>query len=102
MIDLKNSTKTSLKEIANLLGYNEEYLRKKCNELGFTKNGKQTMLDEEQFYILKQTLLPRTFYKNVRVKKIKTKIEILENHKKATEDLINIKKKKSIKYFYYE
>ena len=83
-------TKTSLKEIANLLGYNEEYLRKKCNELGFTKNGKQTMLDEKQFHILKQTLLPRTSDMNVRAKKIKTKIEILENYKKATEDLIDI------------
>lgn len=50
----------SLNEIADILGYEEDTLRKKCAELGFTKNGLKTRLNEEQVTTLKNALVPRT------------------------------------------
>lgn len=57
----EQSKKTmTLPEVADVLGYGAEYLRKKCAELGFTQNGKKTVLTEMQVSKLKSALVPRT------------------------------------------
>ena len=53
-------------EVARVLGYDSEYLRKKCTELGFTKNGVKTVLNEEQITKLKSVLVLRSSDMKVR------------------------------------
>lgn len=54
--------KMSVKEVADAIGYESETLRKKVKELfpEIVENGKPTMLNEEQVFILKNNLFPRT------------------------------------------
>lgn len=56
----------SVDEVASVLGYDKEYLRKRCAELGFTRNGVKTALTEEQVSKLKSILIPRTSDMKVR------------------------------------
>jgi phage antirepressor YoqD-like protein/AraC-like DNA-binding protein len=85
----KQTEKTmSLEEIANILGYSSEYLRKKCTELGFTKNGQKTYLTENQVTELKSILVPRTSDMKIRGENATTNLEILENYKKANDDFV--------------
>ena len=85
---VKQTIKTMpLEEIANILGYSSEYLRKKCTELGFTKNGQKTYLTENQVTELKSILVPRTSDMKIRGENATTNLEILENYKKANDDL---------------
>lgn len=53
-------------EVASVLGYDSEYLRKKCTELGFTRNGVKTVLNEKQVTKLKSVLVPRSSDMKVR------------------------------------
>ena len=54
--------KMSVKEVADAIGYESETLRKKVKELfpEIVENGKPTMLNEKQVFILKNNLFPRT------------------------------------------
>ena len=86
---VKQTIKTMpLEEIANILGYSSEYLRKKCTELGFTKNGQKTYLTENQVTELKSILVPRTSDMKIRGENATTNLEILENYKKANDDFV--------------
>ena len=67
----------SVSEVAEVLGYSEEYLRKKCAELGFTHNGTKTLLNEEQVYQLKNELVPRT--SDMKLRGQNATLEIEEN-----------------------
>lgn len=65
----------TLSEVASVLGYEEETLRKKCAELGYTKNGIKTRLNEEQVTVLKNSLVPRTSALKVRGQNALTELE---------------------------
>lgn len=65
----------SVDEVASVLGYDKEYLRKRCAELGFTRNGVKTALTEEQVSKLKSILIPRTSDMKVRGQNAVTSLE---------------------------
>ena len=77
-----------LVEVSRVLNYDLDYLRKKCKELGFTKNGIKTTLNEKQVDELRKILVPRTLDMKVQGQNIKTSISIKENFLKATQDYI--------------
>lgn len=54
--------KMTVKEVAESIGYESETIRKKVKDLfpDIVEPGKATLLSEDQVYILKKTLLPRT------------------------------------------
>lgn len=76
-------------EVAKTLGYDSEYLRKKCSELGFTKNGVKTLLNEEQVTKLKNELVPRTSDMKIRGQNAVTKLEMLQNIQRDMQWLIS-------------
>lgn len=78
-----------LEDVANVLGYNEECLRKKCTELGFTRNGVKTELTEPQVLKLKSVLVPRTSDMKVRAENSLTKLEMLQNVQRDLQCLVN-------------
>lgn len=78
----------SIDELAKILNYDSDYLRKKCKELGFTQNGIKTMLNEQQVENIRKILVPRTLDMKVQGEQIKTSISIKENFLKATQDYI--------------
>lgn len=75
----KNEKLMSVSEVASILGYDSEYLRKKCSELGFTQNGKKTMLNEKQVVALKNMLVPRTSDMKIRGQEAVTRLEMMQN-----------------------
>lgn len=76
-------------EVARVLGYDSEYLRKKCTELGFTKNGVKTVLNEEQVTKLKSVLVPRSSDMKVRGQNAVTHLEMLQNIQRDMQWLIS-------------
>lgn len=78
-----------LETVASLLGYDKEYLRKKCGELGFTQNGKKTYLNEKQVTQLKQLLIPRTSDMKIRGQNTITHLEMLQNIQRDMQWLIS-------------
>lgn len=84
-----NDKKITLDEIANLLNFSKKCICDKCRELGFTKNGVKTLLNEKQFEELRKILVPRTTSQvNLIGSKIQTSISIKENFLKATQAYI--------------
>lgn len=86
---LKIKKAMSLDDVAEIFGYDSEYLRKKCAELGFTQNGKKTMLNEEQATILKSCLVPRTSDMKIRGQNAVTHLEMLQNIQRDMQWLIS-------------
>ena len=76
-------------EVACVLGYDSEYLRKKCAELGFTRNGVKTLLNEEQVTKLKSVLIPRSSDMKVRGQNAVTHLEMLQNIQRDIQWLIS-------------
>lgn len=85
----KHHNLVSVDEVASILGYDSEYLRKKCAELGYTQNGKKTMLNEEQVTTLKSMLVPRTSDMKVRGQNAVTHLEMLQNIQRDMQWLIS-------------
>ena len=86
----------TLEEVSKVLGYDSEYLRKKSAELGYTQNGKKTLLTEQQVTILKSKLIPRTSDMKIRAENAVTELEIISNAVNAfqnLQDLLNRKEK---------
>lgn len=90
--------KMDIKTVAEIIGYDEEYLRKKCAELGFTRNGVKTLLNERQVTQLKNILIPRTSDMKIRGQENKTELEILQNASRAFIDLQRLYKQKEAEY----
>ena len=69
--------KMTVKEVADVLGYEKDYLRKKVKELfpETVQNGKETVLNENQVFILKNKLVPRTLDMKVQGENAVTEIE---------------------------
>jgi phage antirepressor YoqD-like protein len=69
--------KMTVKEVADVLGYEKDYLRKKVKELfpDSVQNGKETVLNENQVFILKNKLVPRTLDMKVQGENAVTEIE---------------------------
>lgn len=67
----------TVKEVADVLGYEKDYLRKKVKELfpETVQNGKETVLNENQVFILKNKLVPRTLDMKVQGENAVTEIE---------------------------
>lgn len=67
----------TVKEVADVLGYEKDYLRKKVKELfpDSVQNGKETVLNENQVFILKNKLVPRTLDMKVQGENAVTEIE---------------------------
>jgi phage antirepressor YoqD-like protein len=67
----------TVKEVADVLGYEKDYLRKKVKELfpDSVQNGKETLLNENQVFILKNKLVPRTLDMKVQGENAVTEIE---------------------------
>lgn len=82
----------TIRDVADALGYDSEYLRKKCAELGFTQNGKKTLLNEVQVTVLKNSLIPRTSDMKIRGQNAVTHLEMLQEKDDLTG---KIKKAKS-------
>lgn len=95
---LKIKKTMTVKEVAGIIGYDEEYLRKKCAELGFTRNGVKTLLNERQVTQLKNILIPRTSDMKIRGQENKTELEILQNASRAFIDLQRLYKQKEAEY----
>lgn len=89
-IELQNRIKVmTVDEVACVLGYDSEYLRKKCAELGFTRNGVKTLLNEEQVTKLKSVLIPRRSDMKVRGQNAVTHLEMLQNIQRDMQWLIS-------------
>jgi phage antirepressor YoqD-like protein/transposase len=89
-LKLQNHSKVmTVDEVARVLGYDSEYLRKKCTELGFTKNGVKTFLNEEQVTKLKSVLVPRSSDMKVRGQNAVTHLEMLQNIQRDMQWLIS-------------
>lgn len=89
-LKLQNHSKVmTVDEVASVLGYDSEYLRKKCAELGYTQNGKKTLLNEEQVTTLKSMLVPRTSDMKVRGQNTVTHLEMLQNIQRDMQWLIS-------------
>lgn len=69
--------KMTVKEVADVLGYEKDYLRKKVKELfpESVQNGIETTLNEHQVFKLKQYLVPRTLDMKVQGENAVTEIE---------------------------
>lgn len=69
--------KMTVKEVAAVLGYEKDYLRKKVKELfpESVQNGIETTLNEHQVFKLKQYLVPRTMDMKVKGENAVTEIE---------------------------
>ena len=74
--------KMTVKEVADVLGYESETLRKKVKELfpESVENGKATMLSELQVVKLKENLFPRTPALKSGVENAVTEIEKQQNN----------------------
>ncbi len=72
--------KMTVKEVAEVLGYEKDYLRKKVKELfpETVKNGIETELTEEQVYVLKKNLTPRTLDMKIQGENAITSLDIEE------------------------
>lgn len=70
----------TVKEVAEVLGYEKDYLRKKVKELfpETVKNGIETELTEEQVYKLKKNLTPRTLDMKIQGENAITSLDIEE------------------------
>lgn len=88
----------ALEEVAKVLGYDSEYLRKKCAELGYTQNGKKTLLTEKQVTILKSNLVPRTSDMKIRAANAVTELEIISNAANALQSLQALLDRKEKEY----
>jgi phage antirepressor YoqD-like protein len=79
-IALNGDKRMTVQEIADALGYEKDYLRKKVKELfpETVVNGKETMLDEKQVFLLKQNLVPRTLDMKVQGENALTALDIEE------------------------
>lgn len=77
---LGEEKKMSVKEVAEALGYEKDYLRKKVKELfpESVQNGIETMLTEEQVFDLKKSLVPRTLDLKVQGENAVTSLDIEE------------------------
>ena len=69
----------TVKEVAEVLGYNARWIQLKCAELGFTQNGKKTLLTEEQVTELKKHLVPRTLQVKLQGENAVTELEMMQN-----------------------
>lgn len=77
---LGEEKKMSVKEVAEAIGYEKDYLRKKVKELfpESVQNGVETMLTEEQVFDLKKSLVPRTLDLKVQGENAVTSLDIEE------------------------
>lgn len=72
--------KMTVQQIADVLGYEKDYLRKKVKELypELVKNGVETKLSQEQVTRLKGQLVPRTLDMKVQGQEAVTDIEMVQ------------------------
>jgi phage antirepressor YoqD-like protein len=79
--------KMTVKEVAESIGYESETIRKKVKDLfpDIVEPGKATLLSEDQVYILRKTLLPRTLALKSGVENAVTSLDIEEMTLKVIE-----------------
>ena len=82
-LSLFGDKRMTVKEVADALGYEKDYLRKKVKELfpDTVRNGIETTLSEEQVTELKSILVPRTLDMKVQGQNVTTDLEMMEQAK---------------------
>lgn len=78
MLQIGDEKKMTVQEVADILGYEKDYLRKKVKELfpESVRNGIETLLTEKQVTELKDVLAPRTLDLKVQGQNAVTSIDI--------------------------
>ena len=78
MLQIGEERKMSVQEVADVLGYEKDYLRKKVKELfpEIVRSGVETLLTERQVTDLKDVLAPRTLELKVQGQNAVTSIDI--------------------------
>lgn len=82
-LSLFGEKRMTVKEVADILGYENDTIRKKVKELfpEIVESGKQTYLSEAQVTELKSKLVPRTLALKSGVSSVSTDLEMIEQTK---------------------
>lgn len=77
---MNGDKRMTVKEVADVLGYEGDTIRKKVKELfpEIVENGKQTLLDEFQVTAIRKSLVPRTMALKSEVDSALTEVDMME------------------------